>query len=50
MERCYPVGCGLGCCVEILSESLGGRGLSSRGPGWLQLRLYVTESELGPRS
>lgn len=21
----YPVGCGLGCCVEILSESVGGR-------------------------
>ena len=49
-SMCYPVGCGLGCCVEILSESVGGRGRSSRGPGWLQLRLYIAECALCPRS
>ena len=49
-SMCCPVGCGLGCCIGILSESEGGRGRSSRGPGWLQLRLYIAESTVGPRS
>ena len=41
-----PADRGPGCCVGILSVSAGGRGRSSRGPGWLELSLYVAESAL----
>ena len=45
-----PTGCGLGCYVGIKAASVGGRAWSSQRLGWLQLRLYVTESAWDPAS